>query len=163
MRAPPPRRFVAPLPPMSPPIRAALAPQASPSQPLTEVSRHRLGHAGQLFDERSEHVVGARATQLVLAVVTTRDPYTDRTRGVCRGNVFRGIPENEHALRVELRTQDFSGPIDRLARQLATVGRGRAVAAEREEAVQVGAGELDVGRCLYRTSRDPTQEASRPG
>jgi len=86
------------------------------------VSGHRLGDAGQVLDERSEHVVGTGFAQLLLAVVTARDADADRVRRMGRGDVFRSVAEDEDALRIECGAKNLACAIDRLARQLPAVG-----------------------------------------
>src|SRR5215207_4346347 len=75
-------------------------------------------------------------------------------------DVVRCVAENEHMLWVEGRAEDLTGALDRLACQLAAVGRIGAVRAEREEAVQIGTRELDVRGGLDGSGRNPKQEAS---
>jgi hypothetical protein len=97
--------------------------------------------------------------QLLLAGVAAGDADADRTRGVGRSDVVRSVANYKHSLGVKRRAENFSGPVDCLARQFATVGRVGAIAAEREEAVEVGAGELDVRGRFDCSGRDPQQEA----
>ena len=55
------------------------------------ISGQRPGAAGQLFEQRPEHVVGAGAVQLLLAGVAAGDADADRTRGVGRSDVVRSV------------------------------------------------------------------------
>ena len=52
------------------------------------------------------------------------------------------------AKKIEAAGGDQRGPLQRLLGELRAIGRVRAVAAEREEVVEVGALQLDVGRLL---------------
>ena len=92
--------------------------------------------------------------------MTARDADADRACGVGRRDVLRRVADDESALRVEPRADDRTGTVDRFASQLAAVGGVGAVAAEEEETVQICARELDVGRGLDCSSRDPEQEAA---
>src|SRR5436309_5822786 len=104
-------------------------------------------------------MVRAGFAQLLLPVVPTRDAYADRVRSMGRHDVFRSVAQDEDASRVDRRAEDLTGTSDCLARQLSAIGRVGAVAAEREEAVQVGPRQLDVRRSLDRSGRDPQQKA----
>src|SRR5687767_5301583 len=91
--------------------------------------------------------------------MATRDADRDRAGGMGGDDVVRRVAENQHMLWVEARAQYLAGTLNRLTRQLASVGRVGAVRAEREEAVQIRTRKLDVRGGLDCSRRNPEEMA----
>src|SRR5215207_9834173 len=109
--------------------------------------------------QRLEHIVGARRLELIRREVAARHPDADRARAVGGRDVERRVPNDEHAIRIDLGPEQDACSLDRLARQLRPVSRVRAVAAEREPACEIPACELDVCDRVGPAGREPEEVA----
>src|SRR4051794_31563665 len=121
----------------------AAAGLASSSAAATSAARTSV-HSGEGIPERVEHHVGGRLLELLARVVPGGHAERHAAGAVRRVEVLGGVADHERLLRVDRVAQEHLAALERLLRELDPVGRVRAVAAEREVAVEAGARELDV-------------------
>lgn len=89
-------------------------------------------------------MVRARRPELLDRVLAGRHADRNCAGGVRRVDITRSVTDDQQAGGVERVTVDPPGAIEGQAGELGTAGGVRAVAAEAEKLVQVGASELDV-------------------
>src|SRR4051812_31935596 len=136
---------------------SAAAGLVSSSAAATSAMRISI-HSGEGVPERVEHHVRARLLELLARVVPGGDAERHAAGAVRRVEVLGGVADHERPLRVDRMAQEHLAALERLLRELDPVRRVRAVAAEREVAVEAGARELDVRGGLDGARRDPEQD-----